>query len=135
MSINLSDDGEAKEAVNFQRVPDMLEINRFFDGETGKSVNYREVVAALPKSVREMLTSGFEMKNFAKIFEDQSMMQTVEAYLASGMNISETARRLYMHRNTLMYRLNNIRKNTGLDLSNFADAVTFELLRYLYIIK
>lgn len=135
MNGNFQGDGEAKEAVKFQRVPDMLEINRFFDGEEGKKVNYREVVAALPKSVREMLTSGFEMKNFAKIFEDQSMMQTVEVYLDSGMNISETARRLYMHRNTLMYRLNNIRKNTGLDLSNFSDAVTFELLHYLYIIK
>ena len=135
MSVNFDGDGVENEAVNFKRVPDMLEINRFFDGETGKNVNYREVVAALPKSVREMLTSGFEMKNFAKIFEDQSMMQTVEAYLASGMNISETARRLYMHRNTLMYRLNSIRKNTELDLSKFADAVTFELLRYLYIIK
>lgn len=135
MSVNFDGDGVEKEAVNFQRVPDMLEINRFFDGEDGKTVNYREVVAALPKSVREMLTSGFEMKNFAKIFEDQSMMQTVEVYLGSGMNISETARRLYMHRNTLMYRLNNIRKNTGLDLSDFGDAVTFELLHYLYIIK
>ncbi len=135
MSENFDGDGVEKEAVNFKRVPDMLEINRFFDGEEGKNVNYREVVAALPKSVREMLTSGFEMKNFAKIFEDQSMMQTVEAYLASGMNISETARRLYMHRNTLMYRLRSIRKNTGLDLSKFSDAVTFELLRYLYIIK
>ena len=127
--------GEEKETVDLQRVPDMLEINRFFGGEGGKKVNYREVVTALPKSVREMLTSGFEMKNFAKIFEDQSMMQTVEVYLDSGMNISETARRLYMHRNTLMYRLNNIRKNTGLNLSNFSDAVTFELLHYLYIIK
>ena len=135
MSVNFEGDGEAKEAVNFKRVPDMLELNRFFEGETGKTVNYREVVAALPKSVREMLTSGFEMKNFAKIFEDQSMMQTVEAYLGAGMNISETARRLYMHRNTLMYRLGSIRKNTGLDLSNFGDAVTFELLHYLYILK
>lgn len=135
MGINLNGDGVEKEAVNFQRVPDMLELNRFFEGKTGNQVNYREVVAALPKSVREMLTSGFEMKKFAKIFEDQSMMQTVEAYLGSGMNISETARRLYMHRNTLMYRLNGIRKNTGLDLSKFGDAVTFELLHYLYILK
>ena len=63
------------------------------------------------------------------------MMQTVETYLDCGMNISETARRLYMHRNTLMYRLNSIRKNTGMDLSSFDDAVTFRLLHYLYIIK
>lgn len=135
MSENLIEGDDREEVKNYQRVPDMLEINRFFDGETGKKVNYHEVVAALPKSVRGMLTSGFEMKKFAKIFEDQSMMQTVEAYLDSGMNISETARGLYMHRNTLMYRLNSIRKQTGLDLSKFDDAVTFKLLHYLYIIK
>ncbi|MDE7083274.1 MAG: helix-turn-helix domain-containing protein [Clostridia bacterium] len=135
MSLNLSDDIEEKEGKNYQRVPDMLEINRFFDGSGASVLNYSEVVAALPKSVREMLTSGFEMKKFAKIFEDQSMMQTVEAYLDCGMNISMTARKLYMHRNTLMYRLKNIRKHTGLDLGSFRDAVTFKLLHYLYIIK
>ena len=128
-------DGEVREKnEKFQRVPDMLELNRFFEGETCTKVNYREVAASLPKSVREKITSRFEMKNLAKIFEDQSMMQTVETYLDCGMNISETARRLYMHRNTLMYRLNSIRKNTGMDLSSFDDAVTFRLLHYLYII-
>ncbi len=135
MDVNFTDNDEAKEVQNYQRVPNMLEINRFFDVGDGKKVNFSEVAAALPKSVREMLTSGFEMKKFAKIFEDQSMMQTVQAYLDCGMNISKTSRLLYMHRNTLMYRLNNIRKHTGLDLSNFRDAATFELLHYLYIIK
>ena len=135
MSVILTDEDYNKEGKNFQRVPDMLEINRFFDAAEPHTVNYYEVVAALPKSVREMLTTGFEMKKFAKIFEDQSMMQTVRVYLDCGMNISETSRRLYMHRNTLMYRLNNIRKRTGLDLSTFRDAVTFELLHCLYIIK
>lgn len=135
MSEKTLDGGVSENTEKYQRVPDMLELNRFFEGETGKKVNFAEVAAALPKSVREMLTSRFEMKNFAKIFEDQSMMQTVEVYLDCGMNISETARRLYMHRNTLMYRLNSIRKNTGMDLSRFSDAVTFSLLHYLYIIK
>lgn len=135
MSEKTLDSGVSENTGKYQRVPDMLELNRFFEGETGKKVNFAEVAAALPKSVREMLTSRFEMKNFAKIFEDQSMMQTVEVYLGCGMNISETARRLYMHRNTLMYRLNSIRKNTGMDLSRFGDAVTFSLLHYLYIIK
>jgi len=135
MDENFTENEEGREVKNYQRVPDMLEINRFFDGADGRKVNFSEVAASLPKSVREMLTSGFEMKKFAKIFEDQSMMQTVQAYLDCGMNISQTSRLLYMHRNTLMYRLNNIRKRTGLDLSNFRDAVTFKLLHYLYIIK
>lgn len=135
MSVKVSGDGGEIKSENHQRVPDMLEINRFFEVKAPNCINYREVVAALPKSVREMLTSGFEMKNFAKIFEDSGMMQTVEAYFNCGMNISGTARALYMHRNTLMYRLNSIRKHTGLDLSSFRDAVTFKLLNYLYIIK
>lgn len=113
----------------------MPELNRFFDGDGHEKLNFKEVVAALPKSVREMLSSGFEIKKLAKVFEDQSMMQTVEAYLDCGMNVSLASRVLYMHRNTLIYRLKNIRKNTGLDLSDFRDAVTFKLLHYLYIIK
>lgn len=120
---------------NEQRVPDMLEINRFFGGDVRNKLNFGEVIAALPKSVREMITSGFEMKKFARIFEDQSMMQTVEAYFNCGMNVSLTSREIYMHRNTLIYRLKNIKKQTGLDLSDFHDAVTFELLHYLYVIK
>lgn len=120
---------------DMQRVPDMPELNRFFDGDGHEKLNFKEVVAALPKSVREMLSSGFEIKKLAKVFEDQSMMQTVKAYLDCGMNVSLASRVLYMHRNTLIYRLKNIRKNTGLDLSDFRDAVTFKLLHYLYIIK
>lgn len=135
MSENLDGDGEAKVTQNYERVPDMLEINRFFDGRKSKGINFSEVVASLPKSVREMIVAGFEMKNFARIFEDQSMMQSVQAFLSCGMNMSSAARELYMHRNTLMYRLNNVRKQTGLDLSDFRDAVTFEFLWYLYIMK
>ena len=51
-------DGEVREKnEKFQRVPDMLELNRFFEGETCTKVNYREVAASLPKSVREKITS------------------------------------------------------------------------------
>ena len=51
------------------------------------------------------------------------------------MNVSETARVLYMHRNTLIYRLNKISNETGLDLRKFDMAVTFEILRVLYELK
>ncbi|MBD5584747.1 MAG: hypothetical protein HDQ88_06665 [Clostridia bacterium] len=124
-----------KEGENLQRVPNMLEVNRFFDANDPSEINFEEVVASLPKSVREMLTSGFEMKKFAKIFEDEGMMETCETFLKCGMNVSETSRELYMHRNTLIYRLKNIKRQTGLDLSNFSQAVTFKLLHYLYILK
>ena len=53
---------------DMQRVPDMPELNRFFDGDGHEKLNFKEVVAALPKSVREMLSSGFEIKKLAKVF-------------------------------------------------------------------
>lgn len=93
------------------------------------------VLSRLTKAQRERLVTGFDINSFARLFEDGDLMATVDSFLANGMNISETARKLYMHRNTLMYRLNKIRDQTGLDLRSFDMAVTFEILRGLYEIK
>lgn len=43
------------------------------------------------------------------------------------MNVSETSRQLYIHRNTLVYRLDKLQKNTGLDIRTFEDAITFKI--------
>lgn len=100
-----------------------------------QSLSLENIVFQLSKSQREKLISGYDLKKFAKVFEDGGMMLTAETFLKSGMNVSETARKLYMHRNTLIYRLNSIRKKTGLDLRDFDMAVTFKLLHILYSMK
>ena len=92
-------------------------------------------VSQLTKVQREKLISGYDLKSFARIFEDADTMATVDSFLENGMNVSETARKLYMHRNTLIYRLNKINRLTGLDLRIFDMAVTFEILRILYELK
>ena len=97
-----------------------------------KNIPLEEIVSTLSKSQRERLTSGYDMKNFARIFEHGDLMTAVDCFFENGMNISETARKLYMHRNTLIYRLNKIQKTTGIDLRNFEMAVTFQILRVLY---
>ena len=48
-------------------------------------------------------------------------------FFDNNLNISETARRLYVHRNTLVYRLEKIQKKTGLDVRVFEDALTFKI--------
>lgn len=63
-----------------------------------------------------------------EIFEDEEMIKTAEVFLENSLNISETSRKLYLHRNTLMYRLDKIEKMTGLDIRKFSDAVTFRLI-------
>ena len=54
---------------------------------------------------------------------------------AQGVDSPETARKLYMHRNTLTYRLDKIERATGLDIRNFSDAITFRLCGLLYKIS
>lgn len=65
------------------------------------------------------------------IFEDSEMVLTAEAFLQNNLNVSETSRKLYVHRNTLTYRLDKIEKETGLDLRKFSDAVTFRVITLL----
>lgn len=98
----------------------------------GRSLSLEGIVQTLSKSQREKLMSGYDVKNFAKIFEDKEMMRTADAFLINGMNVSRAARQLFMHRNTLIYRLNGIRRITGLDLRNFDMAMTFKILHVLY---
>ena len=51
----------------------------------------------------------------------------VAAIFVSSLNVSETSRQLYIHRNTLVYRLDKLQKSTGLDLRVFEDAITFKI--------
>ncbi len=95
-------------------------------------MNIEKLVACTDKSAREKLLSAYDLKAFAKIFEDGEMMRTVNAFFKSGLNVSSAARTLYMHRNTLTYRLNVLQERTGLDLRNFDMAVAFKIIYALY---
>jgi carbohydrate diacid regulator len=59
------------------------------------------------------------------------MVLTAEEFLDSSLNVSETARKLYLHRNTLIYRLDKLEKETGLNIRQFSDAITFRLITIL----
>ena len=65
------------------------------------------------------------------IFSDPEMTDTAEEFLENSLNVSETSRRLYLHRNTLTYRLDKIEKATGLNIRKFSDAVIFRLITIL----
>ena len=59
------------------------------------------------------------------------MIHTIETFFDNSLNLSETARKLYIHRNTLVYRLEKVQNAIGLDLRNFDDAVTFKMMMLL----
>lgn len=58
---------------------------------------------------------------------DEETLLTINKLFENNLHVSETARQLYLHRNTLVYRLEKIQKSTGLDLKNFDDAVVFKI--------
>ena len=72
---------------------------------------------------------------------DDEALTTINKFFENNLNVSETSRQLFVHRNTLVYRIEKIQKSTGLDLRNFDDALTFKIalmvvnyLKYLDII-
>ena len=58
---------------------------------------------------------------------DEDTTTTINRFFQNSLNIAETSRQLHMHRNTLIYRLEQIQKRTGLDLRLFEDAMTFKI--------
>ena len=58
---------------------------------------------------------------------DEETLTTINKFFENSLNVSETSRQLYIHRNTLVYRLDKLQKNTGLDLRVFDDAITFKI--------
>ncbi len=71
----------------------------------------------------------FNRKN-QRLFNDE-MLYTIEMFFKKDLNLSDTARQLYIHRNTLVYRLDKVQRQTGLDLRSFDDAITFKILMEL----
>ena len=66
----------------------------------------------------------------ARLFNEE-MIHTIETFFDNSLNLSETARKLYIHRNTLVHRLEKVQRTIGLDLRNFDDAVTFKMMMLL----
>ncbi len=58
---------------------------------------------------------------------DEEMLSTVNKFFENNLNVSETSRQLFVHRNTLVYRIEKLQKSTGLDIRTFDDALTFKI--------
>ena len=67
-----------------------------------------------------------------KVLEDKDLIFSVDAFLENHLNVSETSRNAFMHRNTLLYRLDKIKRVTGLNIRHFEDAVVFKVLAIMY---
>lgn len=82
---------------------------------------------SIPEDKEEFYLHG-GYGGFAQVISDKELINTAEKLLSCNLNISEAARNLYIHRNTLLYRLEKIKTLTGLDIKRFDDAFIFRTI-------
>ena len=85
------------------------------------------LIYQLPMSLCEMFIREVFGDEVPQILDDEEAMSTISKFFENNLNISETARQLYVHRNTLVYRLERIEKSIGLDIRTFDDAMIFKI--------
>ena len=126
----------AQIASSYSQAVTAVRLSEIFHAK-GEVHSYREYLLVtmlqdLPEArIKEYMTQ-FRVTNTAEVFSDNDLANTAEQFLENNLNVSETSRALYAHRNTLMYRLEKIKRITGLDLKDFSDAVTFRVISILY---
>ena len=74
----------------------------------------------------------FNNKNMLKLFNNEELIESAKLFLKYDLNITEASKNGYMHRNTLIYRLDCIEKLTGLDIRKFEHAVVFNNIIIAY---
>jgi len=107
-----------------------IEVGKVFDTE--KTIIHYEhlgigrLIYQLPITLCEMFLSEIFKKNPIDSLDEETLY-TINRFFENSLNVSETSRKLFVHRNTLVYRLEKIKKLTGLDLREFDHAIVFKV--------
>lgn len=107
-----------------------LDVGKIFYSERAivaySNLGIGRLIYQLPVPLCKMFIKEiFDGKSPADL--DEETLITINKFFENSLNVSETSRQLYIHRNTLVYRLDKLQKSTGLDLRVFEDAITFKI--------
>ena len=107
-----------------------IEVGKVFDTEksiiTYENLGIGRLIYQLPTTLCEIFLDEVFKKNSIDTL-DQETLFTINKFFENNLNVSETSRKLFVHRNTLVYRLEKIKKLTGLDLREFDHAIIFKV--------
>ena len=107
-----------------------LEVGKVFETEKNiisyENLGIGRLIYQLPTTLCEMFLQEVFKKGSLESLDRETLM-TIQCFFENNLNVSETSRKLFVHRNTLVYRLEKIRKLTGLDLREFEHAITFKV--------
>jgi len=107
-----------------------LDVGKIFYEEKSiiayNTLGIGRLIYQLPIPLCEMFMNEVFGGELPESLDDETLM-TINKFFENSLNVSETSRQLYIHRNTLVYRLEKIQKSTGLDVRVFEDALTFRI--------
>ena len=117
-------------ADSYKEAQTAIDVGKVFDTEKS-IINYENLgigrlIYQLPTTLCEIFLSEVFKKNTIDTL-DQETLFTINKFFENNLNVSETSRKLFVHRNTLVYRLEKIKKLTGLDLRQFDHAIVFKV--------
>lgn len=117
-------------ASSFKEAQIAIEVGKVFDTEKTivcyEKLGIARLIYQLPTTLCETyLKEVFKMGSIESL--DQETLFTIQKFFENNLNVSETSRKLFVHRNTLVYRLEKIKKLTGLDLREFEHAIVFKI--------
>lgn len=122
--------------VSYLQASSALRYAEAFSGDGGVHSYKEYMLVKMLEDVPEYKLSEYLSElvdeRSKEIFDDEEMLLTAEEFLQNSLNVSETSRKLYMHRNTLLYRLDKIEKASGLNIREFPQAVSFRVLTILH---
>ncbi|MBQ1410238.1 MAG: helix-turn-helix domain-containing protein [Oscillospiraceae bacterium] len=117
-------------ADSFKEAQIAIEVGKVFDTEktviTYENLGIGRLIYQLPTTLCEIFLDEVFKKNSIDTL-DQETLFTINKFFENNLNVSETSRKLFVHRNTLVYRLEKIKKLTGLDLREFDHAIIFKV--------
>ena len=117
-------------ADSYKEAQVAIEVGKVFDTEksiiTYENLGIGRLIYQLPTTLCEIFLSEVFKKNSIDSL-DQETLFTINKFFENNLNVSETSRKLFVHRNTLVYRLEKIKKLTGLDLREFDHAIVFKV--------
>ena len=117
-------------ARSFKEAQVALEVGKVFDTERSivryDNLGIARLVYQLPTTLCEMFLKEVFKKGSIESLDHETLF-TIQRFFENNLNVSETSRKLFVHRNTLVYRLEKIKKLTGLDLREFEDAIVFKV--------
>ena len=107
-----------------------IEVGKVFNADktiiSFESLGIGRLIYQLPTTLCEIFLSEVFKRNPIEAL-DQETLFTIDKFFENSLNVSETSRKLFVHRNTLVYRLEKIKKITGLDLREFEHAIIFKV--------